>query len=71
MKVGHADPKARFFHRMGVDPPETAFQNLNMTNVTPKAFEDNWARLMDSWGRQLQQVYRPLAFIFPEGCFLD
>lgn len=56
MKLGHADPKARFFHRMGVDPPTTAFPNLNMTNVTPKAFEESWAGLMDGWGRQLQQA---------------
>lgn len=56
MKVGHADPKARFFHRLGRDPPETAFGNLNMTNVTPKAFGEVWDGSMDGWGRQLQQV---------------
>jgi len=44
-----ADPKWRFFWRMGERPPQTSFESLNSAPVIPYAFPE-WAKVMDSWG---------------------
>jgi isopenicillin N synthase-like dioxygenase len=44
-----ADPKWRFFWRMGEKPPKTEFESLNMPQVIPKSFP-NWSKVMDRWG---------------------
>jgi isopenicillin N synthase-like dioxygenase len=44
-----ADPKWRFFWRMGEKPPKTEFASLNMPQVIPKSFP-NWGKVMDRWG---------------------
>ncbi|GAA5898572.1 uncharacterized protein JCM6883_003357 [Sporobolomyces salmoneus] len=50
---GKADPKCRFFHRMGKTPPSTAFPSLGMTNLVPEAFP-NWIEQMEEWGNQIK-----------------
>jgi isopenicillin N synthase-like dioxygenase len=45
-----ADPKARFYWRVGPRPPETRFPELNAENVIPADFPD-WSARMDRWGR--------------------
>ncbi|GAA5911192.1 hypothetical protein JCM6882_006602 [Rhodosporidiobolus microsporus] len=50
LEGGKADPKCRFFHRMGRSPPQTDFPSLRMENVTPKAFSSTWSSSMEEWG---------------------
>ncbi|GAA5828352.1 hypothetical protein JCM11251_006210 [Rhodosporidiobolus azoricus] len=50
LEGGKADPKCRFFHRMGRTPPRTDFPSLRMENVTPKAFSATWENAMEEWG---------------------
>lgn len=57
MKGEHADPKCRFFYRMGQKPPyETEFPSLNMPNVRPAGF-DTWTSTMDKWGQSMKNAY--------------
>lgn len=51
-----ADPKCRFFHRMGVSPPSTSFPTLSMPNVTPAAFAGRWESGMQAWGGQIKEA---------------
>jgi isopenicillin N synthase-like dioxygenase len=44
-----ADPKWRFFWRIGERPQDTKYENLNAPQVIPAAFPD-WAERMDHWG---------------------
>ncbi|KAI9330740.1 hypothetical protein BDR26DRAFT_824758 [Obelidium mucronatum] len=44
-----ADPKWRFFHRIGARPPSTAFAGLHAAAVVPAAFP-TWVEEMDAWG---------------------
>lgn len=44
-----ADPKWRFFWRMGEMPKETRFKAMNMEPVVPKEFPQ-WKDIMDRWG---------------------
>lgn len=44
-----ADPKWRFFWRMGEKPPQTEFKELNAPQVVPKAFPE-WEKVMNTWG---------------------
>ncbi|GAA6014237.1 hypothetical protein JCM10207_006142 [Rhodosporidiobolus poonsookiae] len=53
---GKADPKCRFFHRMGLTPPETDFPSLRMENVTPRAFASTWQASMEDWGTQIKSA---------------
>ncbi|BGP30883.1 hypothetical protein JCM10296v2_002642 [Rhodotorula toruloides] len=55
LEGGKADPKCRFFHRMGETPPETDFPSLRMENVTPDAFAGTWQDSMERWGIQIKQ----------------
>lgn len=43
------DPKWRFFWRMGTQPKETAFKQLNADPVLPPAFPQ-WETVMNKWG---------------------
>lgn len=47
-----ADPKWRFFWKLGERPKETKFAELNAAPVLPKAFP-SWKGQMDSWGGQM------------------
>jgi hypothetical protein len=55
-----ADPKWRFFHRVGDRPAATQFPELNAEPVLPAAFPD-WQPVLDSWGgaRQRAVLRRP------------
>mmetsp|Transcript_27241 Transcript_27241/g.53566 ORF Transcript_27241/g.53566 Transcript_27241/m.53566 type:complete len:368 (-) Transcript_27241:121-1224(-) len=44
-----ADPKWRFFWRMGELPKETEFKQLNADPVYPEAFPE-WPKTMNTWG---------------------
>lgn len=50
-----ADPKWRFFWRIGERPSEeeTDFPELNAKQVIPKKFEKSWSNVMDSWGSKM------------------
>ncbi|KAJ3354713.1 hypothetical protein GGF32_002392 [Allomyces javanicus] len=56
-----ADPKWRFFHRIGPEPTETKFPTLNAPPVVPAAFEDKWLRVMDGYGQQLHDAVEVVA----------
>lgn len=42
-----ADPKWRFFWRVGPRPAETSFPELNSPQVVPQAFEEEWEETLD------------------------
>lgn len=67
LEGGHADPKCRFFHRMGRMPPATDFPSLQMENVTPKAFESTWSAGMSAWGDQIKLSVEGVAHMLGEG----
>jgi isopenicillin N synthase-like dioxygenase len=46
-----ADPKWRFFWRIGERPTTSDYPELNAPQVIPKAFADQWATVMDTWGK--------------------
>ena len=48
-----ADPKWRFFWRVGPRPPATAFPELNADPVVPAAFTDTWTSVLDAWGAKM------------------
>lgn len=50
-----ADPKWRFFWRIGERPQQTEFNHLNAPQVIPAAFPD-WAERMDKWGNLMLQA---------------
>jgi isopenicillin N synthase-like dioxygenase len=50
-----ADPKWRFFWRIGERPNSTQYENLNAPQVIPAAFP-NWAEKMDQWGNLMLQA---------------
>jgi len=45
-----ADPKWRFFWRIGDRPAKSEFPELNAPQVIPKAFEKQWSGVMTKWG---------------------
>jgi len=45
-----ADPKWRFFWRIGERPAQSQFPELNAPQVIPKAFEAQWPSVMGKWG---------------------
>jgi len=55
-----ADPKWRFFWRMGEQPPKTEFVRLNADPVTPAAFPQ-WPKVMDRWGGLMLQSIHTIA----------
>lgn len=48
-----ADPKWRFFWRVGPRPVDTEFPELNAAPVVPAAFADTWADVLDAWGAKM------------------
>jgi len=45
-----ADPKWRFFWRIGDRPKDTTFPEQNAAPVIPDAFNTEWAQVLDQWG---------------------
>ncbi|CAM9868457.1 unnamed protein product, partial [Phaeothamnion confervicola] len=61
-----ADPKMRFFWRVGPRPVETAFGELNAAAVVPKGFPE-WASVMDRWGEKLLAALNTVADMAADG----
>jgi len=63
-----ADPKWRFFWRVGPRPENTKFADLNAPPVVPEAFTQEWKDTLDHWGNKtlgaLQAVSEMLALGF-------
>lgn len=55
-----ADPKWRFFWRMGEKPAKTEFKELNADPVIPTAFPE-WSGVMDKWGGLILQTIHTVA----------
>ena len=51
-KPTKADPKWRFFWRIGPRPEASSFPEQNLEPVCPKAFPE-WTPTMDAWGAQM------------------
>jgi isopenicillin N synthase-like dioxygenase len=51
-KPTKADPKWRFFWRVGPRPATSEFPEQNLQPVCPRAFPD-WATTMDTWGAKM------------------
>lgn len=51
-----ADPKWRFFWRIGDRPTQSEFPELNAPQVIPKAFEKDWERIMNKWGELMMSA---------------
>ncbi|BGP54124.1 hypothetical protein JCM8202v2_001698 [Rhodotorula sphaerocarpa] len=71
LQGGHADPKCRFFYRMGRSPPKTAFPALRMDNVIPRAFAATWQQSMETWGTQIQRAVEGVSEMLAEGLGLE
>ncbi|GAA5975687.1 hypothetical protein JCM10908_005243 [Rhodotorula pacifica] len=71
LEGGHADPKCRFFYRMGKAPPTTEFPLLRMENVTPRAFADTWRNSMEEWGVQIKTAVEGASEMLADGLGLD
>ncbi len=71
-----ADPKWRFFWRIGERPPQTDFNHLNAPQVIPAAFPD-WSVKMDAWGNLMLAACETAAemaahgFHLPANAFTD
>ncbi|PRP75453.1 hypothetical protein PROFUN_15738 [Planoprotostelium fungivorum] len=71
-----ADPKWRYFWRIGERPTKTQFQELNSEPVIPKAFPQ-WTEVMNRWGNLMMQSIRTVAEMvaigldLPSNTFLD
>jgi len=55
-----ADPKWRYFWRIGSRPEKTAFTELNAEPVVPDEFPQ-WTQVMDNWGNLMMQSIRTVA----------
>ena len=55
-----ADPKWRFFWRMGDRPTVTKFPSLNAEQVVPRNFPE-WPTLMNSWGSKIHDAVETLS----------
>ena len=64
--VSGADPKWRFFWRIGDAPTETAFPALAHPQVVPAAFPQ-WPSVMDSWGTGLLAACRTVTELLALG----
>lgn len=71
LEAGQADPKCRFFHRMGQTPPQTDFPSLSMENVVPAAFKDTWTDSMEAWGNQIKTTVEGVAEALAIGLGLE
>ncbi|GAA5858353.1 hypothetical protein JCM1840_001160 [Sporobolomyces johnsonii] len=71
LEGGKADPKCRFFHRMGDPPPCTAFPSLAMSNVTPRAFASTWETQMEDWGAQIKRAVEDVSEMLAVGLGLE
>ncbi|GAA5861411.1 hypothetical protein JCM8547_006121 [Rhodosporidiobolus lusitaniae] len=71
LEGGKADPKCRFFYRMGRTPPQTDFPSLRMENVTPHAFASTWKDSMEDWGQQIKTAVEGVTEMLAVGLGLE
>lgn len=64
-----ADPKWRFFWRIGERPTSSAFPELNAPPVVPAHFP-NWNEVMDRWGNLMLATVTSVAEMISIGCGL-
>lgn len=62
-----ADPKWRFFWRIGECPKETKFAQLNANPVIPAAFANRWEKDMNGWGYLIHDAVELLAEMLAVG----
>ncbi|EFN59425.1 hypothetical protein CHLNCDRAFT_19374 [Chlorella variabilis] len=65
-----ADPKWRFFHRLGDRPAATQYPELNAEPVLPAAFPE-WRQVMDGWGGKLLGAVATVAEMAARGFGLE
>jgi len=65
-----ADPKVRFFWRMGEIPPKTEFKQLNADPVIPDGFPD-WSKVMNTWGTLILSSIHTVAELAAIGLGLE
>ncbi|CAK0743882.1 hypothetical protein CVIRNUC_001504 [Coccomyxa viridis] len=65
-----ADPKWRFFWRLGPRPERTQFAELNAEPVIPAAFPE-WREVMDGWGEKMLATVSTVAEAVAMGLGLD
>eukprot|EP00965_Chrysotila_dentata_P114076 3772262-Pleurochrysis_carterae.AAC.1 len=63
--IAGADPKWRFFWRIGDRPTGSQYEDLNAEPVTPAGFP-SWSETMDRWGSHMLQAVRLL--VMPGAC---
>lgn len=61
-----ADPKWRFFWRIGSRPQSTDFPSLNMKDVVPANFPE-WEETMNMWGNKMLETLMKVAEAVAEG----
>ncbi|EGG15177.1 hypothetical protein DFA_10003 [Cavenderia fasciculata] len=61
-----ADPKWRFFWRIGERPAETEFPELNCPPVIPEKFP-HWKNVMDTWGSKMLSSIETVAEMVATG----
>jgi len=61
-----ADPKWRFFWRIGERPASSSFPELNAPPIVPSSFP-NWAEVMDKWGNLMLQTVTTVAEMIAVG----
>lgn len=70
LDFNNADPKWRFFWRIGDTPPETKYKQLNADPVIPPAFP-NWSQDMNQWGYKLHSAVEILSEMLAIGLGLS
>lgn len=65
------DPKWRYFWRIGDQPSETKFKQLNAEAVIPQQFIKEWPVTMDNWGNKMLNALYSVAGMAAIGLDLD
>lgn len=65
-----ADPKWRYFWRIGTRPKQTQFESLQAADVIPEAFPQ-WSTVMNRWGDLMMQCVTSVAEMIAVGFEMD
>lgn len=66
-----ADPKWRYFWRIGDRLEQTEYNKLNRENVVPENFKDTWPKTMDKWGEKMLKVVKKVTKLIEIGLELN
>ena len=69
-KIVGADPKWRFFWRIGDRPTQTEFAELNAPSVIPEAFAEEWPVTMNMWGSKMLNALQEVRSAFVSSSLL-